>query len=299
MPLASVKLPNFTAPSTYNSAASSCTLAGPSRRCGATSTALPRARAGSLAICRKFVAPSPARRLAAIWVCAALISSRRRSAACRWSSANATLRLALISTPLPSLRSPAASVAWRSPPCAPIPGTRNQACGAAARTAAMACGKVAPTTSPTLGDQRVAVPRHMNVERLVWLAVKQTPIGDLQLLKLARPRIGGVTQHKQSLIAVTRKRLDAVLSQIGAQRNCVDAQLLKGCPGIGFSRAANIPTLGVEHYGNMGRDKGERAPQCIHPLSAQGFVKGDVGLVGADKIVRLLDNRLVPRHDCG
>jgi hypothetical protein len=73
------------------------------------------------------------------------------------SAASATPRETLTSRPPPgrtpaggAIARPAASTGSTTPPCAPIPGTRNASPGAMARIAASSAGAVAPTTRPTV-----------------------------------------------------------------------------------------------------------------------------------------------------
>ncbi len=131
------------------------------------------------------------------------------------------------------------------------------------------------------------------------LAIQAAPVGNFQLLKFTSAGIGGVTEYEETFVGITRKSVDAIASQVGAERDRVCLQVVEAGGGVGGGGAADVATLGVEDYRNIRRDCRQRGAQRCHARRAQRLVEGDVGFVGADQVGGLRNDSAVPGQDGG
>ena len=182
-----------------------------------------------------------------------------------------------MSSPAPSARSPAASVASRSPPWAPTPGTKIQHCGATRRTSARDSGKVAPTTRLTLDDHAVAL--LATCMKSGWFgsrsSVRQSLISNSW--KSAEPGLD-VRQSTNSPCPRRQERLKAVASEVWAERDGIDAPVFKAGLGMAAAVLPMSPRLAsrmMDSRAGSHRSYGAGA----YNRRAKGFVEGDVRLV--------------------
>ena len=70
--------------------------------------------------------------------------------------------------------------------------------------------------------------------------------GKGKLLECARRGVGGVAEHEKSLALVGGKGSNAVLSQVGAERDGVSAELVEAGAGVGGGGRADVAALGIQ-----------------------------------------------------
>ncbi len=192
----------------------------------------------------------------------------------------------LISSPAPRAFKPAASVASRSPPCAPIPGTRNDSCRVrAAQFGHFAVDRSRPTTSIKFRCwfQRAAA-------RSATQPVQGQAV-DEQILEIPGAGIRGAAQQNRAAVGPGEKGQHRVLAHVGIDGDGVGAVALEGLARVGLGGIADVAALRVEDHQRGGRalaDVADARGELV--LSAQRAVERDLRLVGGGDIGCRIDD---------
>ena len=130
---------------------------------------------------------------------------------------------------------------------------------------------------------------HALVERLaaMWFA------GDLQTLKILRACIRRQREQEHAFALVAQERLDGIVAHVGVDGYRVEATLAEQRAGVLLGGIADVAALPVADGDYAARDMRQSFLDHAPTLVAECFVEREVELVGADEVVRRINDAAV------
>ena len=103
-----------------------------------------------------------------------------------------------------------------------------------------------------------------------------------------------MAKHEQPLALTGGEGRDAVLAEIGAERDRIRTEFIEAGAGVGRCAGADVTPFGIQENGNVRGDRVDGLAQQSQTRLPQGFVEGDVGLITADQVRGSLYHSAVP-----